>query len=230
MNIIQTWKTKEVPEHYRGFVNAVKELNPDCNYMLFDDKDIVDFITTKMPEYYDTFCGLSNKIQQIDFFRYLAIYHYGGVYLDLDMDIVKPFSNDLTKLGDKCVFPIEIHHNSDFLLHRQDVSYLVGNYAFYAPKGHPFVLNIINNIIIQRIHTADIELAQRTSGDPPNDVYVYYRTGPVLVTQTYIDHKNKGDVLLLQSSTLEENRFGDYGFHRFYGSWKHPGSDQKSLE
>ena len=26
-------------------------------------------------------------IQKIDFFRYLAIYYYGGIYLDLDMDI-----------------------------------------------------------------------------------------------------------------------------------------------
>ena len=45
---------------------------------------------------------LSNKIEQIDFFRYLAVYYYGGVYLDLD--ILLEFSLD--ELYDSHKFPI----------------------------------------------------------------------------------------------------------------------------
>ena len=87
MNIIQTWKTKNVPAYYHGYINKIKNLHPQWNYMFFDDNAIVDFMKSKMPEYINVFNNLPYTIQKIDFFRYLAIYYYGGVYLDLDMDI-----------------------------------------------------------------------------------------------------------------------------------------------
>ena len=153
MNIIQTYKTYNIPELCKPFVESVKKLNPKCNYMFFTDDDIIEFIKTNTPEYYDTFIKFPFKIQQIDFFRYIAIYFYGGLYLDLDVENTMGFDDlDLTK----CIFPMEITNNSDVLLQKQHVHYLLGNYAFYAPKGSLFVKNIIDNIVTQRISNNDI--------------------------------------------------------------------------
>ena len=56
-------------------------------YEFFDDDDIAEFLKTNYPEFKDTFNAFSHTIQKIDFFRYLAIYKYGGIYLDIDMEI-----------------------------------------------------------------------------------------------------------------------------------------------
>jgi len=231
MNIIQTWKTNDVPAHYKHFVERIKTLNPTYNYMFFDDNAIIEFIKNKMPEYYYPFSKLTTKIQQIDFFRYLAVYYYGGLYLDLDIDTTIPIDN-FDQLGDKCVFPIEIKNVCDKLLKDQNFDYLVGNYAFYGAKGHPFIKKLIDNVVQQRIDDRDIFEAQKTCTDDARDVYVYYRTGPVLVTQTYIDYLASGenlDVYVIEPRPYKDNCFGNYGFHQCYGSWRHINSPQKPL-
>jgi len=221
MNIIQTWKTKIVPLHYQEYVNKIKNMNPTWNYMFFDDDDIINFMKNTAPEYFETFCNLKEKIQQIDFFRYVAIYYYGGIYLDLDIDIIHPF--DDIKM-EKCMFPIEVKNAGDEILKSHGIP-LVGNYAFYAPKGHPFLKKIIDNIVIQRLPDDIIENAQKNHTDDSRDVYVYYRTGPILVSQSYLDFVTSNEansgISLIEPNPYIDNCFGKYGFHRCYGSWRH---------
>lgn len=226
MNIIQTWKTTEIPEHYKFFVNKIKNMNPTWNYMFFDDDDIIHFMKSTTPEYYKTFLKLSGKIQQIDFFRYVAIYYYGGIYLDLDIDIVCGFDDiDINK----CIFPIEVKNAGDEILASESAP-LVGNYAFYAPKGHPFLKKIIENIVKQRIPDEIILKAQRNHTDDSRDVYVYYRTGPILVSQTYLDFGlSDNSIMLIEPDPYMDNCFGKYGYHRCYGSWRHAHSEQTPM-
>lgn len=103
MNIIQTWKTKDIPEYLKPFQKNVLKYKSNWNYLFFDDDDIILFFKEKMPEYYDFFIGLQFKIQQIDFFRYCAVYFYGGIYLDLDFFLTRPL--DII-LNYECVFPV----------------------------------------------------------------------------------------------------------------------------
>ena len=241
MNIIQTWKTKVIPDHYVTFVDKIKTNNPTCNYMFFDDNDIADFIQNKMPEYKDTFYMLSGKIQQIDFFRYLAIYYYGGLYLDLDIDASESFDTLAMTSPDKCIFPVELKNIGDSLITNQQFYKLIGNYAFYAPAHHPFLKLIIDNIVTQRISDTDIYIGQLSNRDDARDVYVYYRTGPMLVTQSYLDYINNdcldgnvdasqsGSIILLEPTPYMPNCFGNYGKHCCYGSWRHVHSLQTPM-
>jgi len=219
MNIIQTWKTHDVPPLYQPLVKKVRDLNPDWNYMFFDDNEIVTFIKTKMPEHYNTFVHLKHKIQQLDFFRYLVIYYYGGVYLDLDVELVLPLDKLYYDCDNECVFPIELFNITDSIITCQGYTNLIGNYAFYSPPRHPFIKQIIDNIVCQRISPENIRIAQSQNGDPPSQVYVYCTTGPLLVTQSYIDYCGKS-VLLLATEDQQPNRFGHIGIHHCLGSWK----------
>jgi inositol phosphorylceramide mannosyltransferase catalytic subunit len=218
MNVIQTWKTNEIPQHYVGFIQKMRNNNLNAKHLFFTDETIIIFIKQHMPEYYETFTKLKYKIQQIDFFRYLAIYHYGGIYLDLDMDIHGNFDDlDTTK----CNFPIEIKN--------QDDSILLGNYAFYAPKGHPFVKHIIDSIVNPPISTEEIQFAQENHTDDKEHVFVYYTTGPELVTRCYWSYENRDEINLLVPEPYQNDCFGKYGRHCSYGSWKHPNSDQSTI-
>jgi hypothetical protein len=218
MNIIQTWKTNEIPPHYQKFVQKVRNYHPDASHLFFTDEAIIVFIKQFFPEYYETFLNLRYKIQQIDFFRYLAVYHYGGVYLDLDMDLSQNM-NDLDL--SRCTFPIEIKNT--------DETILLGNYAFYSPKGHPFLKHIIDSIANPLISIEEIQLAQETHTDDKDHVYVYFTTGPELVTRAYWTYPDKENVKLLEPNPYRNDCFGKYGRHCSYGSWKHPSSDKKTI-
>jgi len=223
MNIIQTWKTKTIPKHYEPFINSVMENTKKWNYMFFTDDDIADFIHTKTPEYVSFFNSLEYTIQKIDFFRYLAVYHYGGVYLDLDILIEEPLDSLYENL-DVCKFPVELENIHDTIITRNHFHQLIGNYAFYSPAGHPFLKQIIDNIVSKRFTTEDIQLAAATNGYSYKDVYVYCTTGPLLVTQSYIDYNNNNNnreqVELIKPEPFYKNSFGRYGLHCSYGSWK----------
>ena len=39
-NIIQTWKTNEIPNEYKSFVKNIKKLNTNSRYIFFNDNYI----------------------------------------------------------------------------------------------------------------------------------------------------------------------------------------------
>lgn len=210
MNIIQTWKDIRVPYTCFNFIEKLKSLNANYKYFFFTDSDIVNFVKSFYPEYFDVFKRFKYKIQQIDFFRYLAIYHYGGIYLDIDMEINQSFDDmDFTV----CNFPIE---------YKTDTEFTIGNYAFYAPEKHPFLKHIIDNIIINAdADLSIIEKDQDNSVDNRECVYIYSTTGPIFIKNCYLKYENKNDVLLLEPEIFEAGRFGKYGKHNEFGYWKH---------
>ena len=102
--IIQTWKDNNIPKKYDYDITSVKKINKDFKILFFSDNDIENFLKKYYPEYYLTYLKLPIIIQRIDFFRYVAIYHYGGFYYDLDMTGLYPL-NELIYYD--TVFPIE---------------------------------------------------------------------------------------------------------------------------
>ena len=114
----------------------------------------------------------------------------------------------------KCIFPIEIGG-------KDNPNILIGNYAFYAPKGHPFIKHIINCILNPVINEEEIKKTQENHTDPKEHVYVYYTTGPELVTRAYQLYENKNEITLLSpSGEFRKDCFGDYGYHYSCGTWK----------
>jgi mannosyltransferase OCH1-like enzyme len=208
LKIIQTWKNNEIPDFCYYLIMKMRSHNPNETFLFFTDNDILSFMNSFGIEYYETFKNMKYKIQQIDFFRYLVIYHYGGLYLDLDMDI-NSCLDSLDKT--KCYFPIEIKEKDNTL---------IGNYAFYAPPRHPFLKHIID-CIMNPIPEKEIENAQDNHSDPREHVYVYFTTGPELVTRAYWSYPNREEIILLEpTGEFKKDCFGDYGKHCSYGSWK----------
>src|ERR1700733_4941750 len=83
--IIQTGKRPEQPLPIRAYMSSVRLLNPDFEYLFFDDRQVEEFIAQQFPQYRAVFESFKAPIQRYDFFRYLAVYHYGGFYFDLDV-------------------------------------------------------------------------------------------------------------------------------------------------
>ena len=75
--IIQTGKTPQQPLRNQAMVSNLRLLNPDYEYMFFDDRQVEEFIDAEFPQYRAVFDSFRVPIQRYDFFRYLAVYRRG---------------------------------------------------------------------------------------------------------------------------------------------------------
>ena len=213
--IIQTWKNDSIPEHYLPLIDSLKKNNPDYKYLFFTDKTIEEFLNEHYPEYYKTYMKLPLKIQKIDFFRYIAIYHYGGFYMDLDVNGMKSFDN---LLNEECIFPIDEYINKRMCsigrykpFCDRNNYFLLGQYSFAAIPQHPFI-----KVLIDTIHTNIDDYIEKA--DLKSHNYVYQTTGPDFVTDLYIKYPNKKKVFILDNGKRQQ--FGDYAKHNYFGTWK----------
>ena len=215
--IIQTWKSKYIPIEYKSFVESVLQLHPDYEYLFFDDADIELFLKSNYPEYYHTYQKLPITIQKIDFFRYIAVYHYGGFYMDLDMTALYPLDE---LLHYDCVFPEDEHIYMEMCKYdrfkrfcEKEMSYLIGQYTFGAKQKNLFILSLI-----EHIHN-NIDLFLDLYSKPNIfEYYVYQTTGPDFVTEKYIQYKNKQEITILHYK--HRQYFGKYAKHNYKSNWK----------
>jgi mannosyltransferase OCH1-like enzyme len=142
--IIQTGKSVDLPPICKAAVANVKLLNPDFEYLFFDNGQVGKFIDNIFAEYRTVFDAFPHPIQRYDFFRYLAVYHFGGFYFDLDLLMSEALS-DL--LENSCVFTFESIGINQYLKRNFGMHWDIGNYAFGAAPDHPFIRVIIDNCI-----------------------------------------------------------------------------------
>jgi len=222
--IIQTWKSNIIPLKYKNDIYSVKKYNQDYKYLFFNDNDIEDFLKIHYKDtYYQSFKKLPVIIQKIDYFRYIAVYHYGGFYFDLDMKANFPLDE---LLNYKCVFPIDqnIKENkcnkpryTNFC--NKNMKFLLGQYAFGAKQKDPFI-----KLLIDTIHTnIDIYISEYNKikdikSKTIQHQYIYSTTGPDFVTNVYYKYPNKNDIYILHYNA--DQFFGKYAKHNYYGTWK----------
>ena len=144
-NIIQTFKTRDVPISMWSNSNKWISLNPEYNYLFFDDDDInryidnynYDNITISKYNFKKAYNKIKPGAGKADLFRLLIIYEIGGCYIDIDTNPLVSL-NKIIKSNDEVVSGIG--GRGDF--HQWCLIYI---------KKHPFIrktLEIaVNNIL-----------------------------------------------------------------------------------
>jgi len=89
MNIMQTWKTNKLPDYWVASQKAIFKFMPHWKYTLMTDDDNYEFVTKYFPDFLKYFKAFEYPIQRADAIRYMWLYVHGGLYLDLDLEIVK---------------------------------------------------------------------------------------------------------------------------------------------
>jgi inositol phosphorylceramide mannosyltransferase catalytic subunit len=222
--IIQVWGgSSDMPLLAKASAVNVRSLNPDFEYLFFDDARMDTFIDEHFPEYRRVFKLFPFPIQRFDFFRYLAIYRLGGFYFDMDLLLASSLS-DL--LAFECIFPFEELTINRFLREQYGMDWEVGNYAFGAAPGHPFIRAIIENCVRAQ---EDLKWTQAIMRPIPRlfqkDFLIFYTTGPGLVSRTlaeFPDAERRVKVLFPGDvcDAKNWNRFGNYGVHVHQGNWR----------
>lgn len=220
--IIQTGRSFELPLISKAAVTNVRLLNPEFEYLFFDDRQVQEFIDKQFPEYRSVFHSFPFPIQRYDFFRYLAVYHFGGFYLDLDVFLSSGLA-DLLDFG--CVFPFEELTMNIYLRQEYGMDWEIGNYAFGAAMGHPFIMAVIKNCV--RAQKDEGWLKAMTKSIPRifrEEYYVFSSTGPGLISRTLAEYPNaaKQVKVLFPGNVCDSSkwsRFGEFGVHLMEGTW-----------
>ena len=152
-NIFQSWITKDLHPEIQKKVDNIKSLNPEYNYQLYTDSEIDEFVNTFYPgEVSECFNRLNIPVAKVDFWRYLVLYKYGGIYVDLDSSIDISL-DELIQENDTAIITAETNPNT-FV-----------QWALIFDKEHP-ILNKVIELVLDNIQ----------NNSYPNDIL--QMTGP----------------------------------------------------
>jgi mannosyltransferase OCH1-like enzyme len=207
--IHQTYKSNELPPVYRQCQETVLKLHPDFEYRFYTDEDMDRIVREEAPEYYKAFVALPRMIMKIDMFRYFLMYLYGGLYVDMDYMMVRPF--DL--LEREVVLPCSREGVRGEVVR-------IGNCIFASRAGHPFWKVLMDSLftIDRGEYVADSGVDQAATG-----------TGPGFVTDVWLKYKDNGSIHVPKrtlfhppSGTARDILFDmrSYGVHFCAGLWR----------
>jgi mannosyltransferase OCH1-like enzyme len=94
--IHQMWLDKHIetnsehPAKYSNHVNSIKHFNSDFKYIFWNKNMVKQLLEDHLFVKYKSFWyNLPVLLQQCDFARYLILFKYGGIYIDLDFKCFK---------------------------------------------------------------------------------------------------------------------------------------------
>ena len=92
-----TWKNMTVPKLFERIRNTHLEHfpEPEFQHLFWTDAAALDFMKTNYPDYLDMYVGYPYDIQRADSLRYFVLHFYGGLYLDMDYEVLGKFWNYL---------------------------------------------------------------------------------------------------------------------------------------
>ena len=132
----QMWPTNDVPERWNVLQEKCQTLNPDYKYMLWTDSAIEKFLLNEYSWFLHTYNSYPYTIQRTDAARLFILYHYGGVYLDMDTECLLPF-DDIIKKETKNNLQIGV-------LLAYTVPVGIVNHVLVAKERHPFLKYMID--------------------------------------------------------------------------------------
>lgn len=153
--IFQTFKSKKLSWITKYQVGRLKRMNPEYAYHFYDDEMILDFLKNEFPpKYLQAYNRLTIGAGKADFFRYAILYKKGGIYLDLDAKVIKPF-REFVFDDDEAIISNEIDKN------------LFVQWALFFTPNHPFLEKTLKNVIVNIEERRYPNNSHATTGPPP---------------------------------------------------------------
>jgi mannosyltransferase OCH1-like enzyme len=149
--IFQTTRDKtSVNDNIKKNIEYLRNKNPEYKYFLFDDNDCINFIKNNYEiDILDTYLLINPNYgpAKADLFRYLLLYKYGGIYLDIKSSCDVPFSEVIND-NDRYILShwSERGHGS-----RKHFNNFYGEFQQWhiiCTPQHPFLKNVINDVIL----------------------------------------------------------------------------------
>ena len=189
----RTWKDADIPTEWQRGFNSCQQANLDFQVCLWTDEELLQFISSEYPAFLPTYLQFPYPIQRVDAARYFLIYHYGGVYMDLDITCKVPFKEILANRS------ITV----GVMLAEAEPSGVVGDFLAAKPR-HPFMRHVTSGL-----------------SAPSNWFLIPYMeimlsTGPWFLSQRFWSSTDRDSIEVLSTFMYRDRYFG----HLRGSSWQ----------
>lgn len=213
-----------IPADYLRYRQTILDLHPDWEYYFWDEKKSRNFLQENYPEYLQLYDSYPYFIQRCDAIRYFLLHHYGGFYIDMDIEFIKPLDDLL--------------ENYELIF-----SKLVGfsNSIMGSIPQDPFWLQVFQELKVRKS-----SIPQKTNPlISKMAYYVCYSTGPLLLSNCILQEKyhEKNQVRICPGYIFEpdapreingriiksKDKTMSYSIHHMTKSWLSPYSKVLSV-
>ena len=157
--IHQTWKDKNLPPIIYKLVseNIGFFKSNGYEFMFWTDEMILKLISEEYPNFYNIYKMARTGVQKGDIARIILVYHYGGIYIDLDVLVLRDFAELLDMNADKLYITYEPSGQTKALYNSD--KYLCN--AFFAANKQNAMLKVILDNIPRYVQSYTENIFQR---------------------------------------------------------------------
>ncbi|KAL4231114.1 hypothetical protein ACF0H5_008697 [Mactra antiquata] len=167
--IHQTYTGIFVPVQYTMFAEKIAKMHPSWKYYFWTDDSARKLLVDKYQWLLPVWDKMTLSIHRGDLLRYVVLYEFGGLYLDMDVDTLIPLDPVMMKYA--CIIPTEPFEHNVFIYKR---TFFMTNAIMFCRPKHPFFKSILDTI-------RDMNLTYN---------HVVMDTGPGLVTRVFTTYNN----------------------------------------
>lgn len=151
--IHQMWCNESIPEPYRGFIESITSTNPKWKYRFWTYNSGRKLLKDRFSYLVETFDKFEKCDEtQFNMIKYAFLYEYGGVYLDFDMENIRPLDRATFKYA--CIIPIKPFEQIVWNMPFESLSAMLSEFEiklttdimFCRPK-HPFFQLLLSNLL-----------------------------------------------------------------------------------
>lgn len=178
-NLIQTYENNKLNNTIYDNIISLLKINNDFNYYLITDEIGINLINKYFDKYtLDAFNKLNIGVSKGDFLRYISMYIYGGVYLDLDSSINISLSSYIDP-NIEHIFFLDWDNN-------------LQQWCFMCSPNNSIILSIIK------------EMVKRIYNEEKN---IFIATGPTLFTDVIYNYINNTNIYNTKLLILSSYRY-----------------------
>jgi mannosyltransferase OCH1-like enzyme len=179
-----------IPKKYYPNIASVQKYCPDWEYRCWNSVEIANECKKFSEECYNCFNNYKYMHQKIDLAKYVLLHNYGGIYIDIDCEVLKPL-DQLPGLEDK---ELIVSKNSTNFLENMIANMsmegnLINNGVILSSPNNKYIRSILNNVV--NIKNGSKSLMNS------KEICIMKTTGPVKFTKEINKFKNDPNILIL---------------------------------
>lgn len=188
--IHQSWKSRDfIPQFLDDAVESWRKLNPGYEVRFWSDQEMDSFVRKEWPIYWELYRKFPRRIMQADYFRYLVVLKFGGVWSDIDTMCLKPVdtwnSSALIPVSSqtKKQSPLNAFIGVEFdasgvIIDWFSIKLQFVQWTFAFPREHPLLRYVVDKIYYKYINMTGYEISEYT---------VHRVTGPTIWTDAVLE-------------------------------------------
>ena len=124
------------------WIQSWTNVNANWTHVLWTHQMALDLISEEYPDFIPVYMNYSGDIYRADAARQFILHKFGGVYVDLDTECLRPLADIVDTYP--CVLGQEPDSHAS-LLHKRNRTFVTN--AFIAcHRGHPFLKSVIDHL------------------------------------------------------------------------------------